>query len=301
MGTIRFNKGTGAVFFAVIAFSFAPVFIRITLAEGMGSEWIATLRLILVAILLTIVTLARKQARIQFKHISRKDLIVSLLGALALTAHFVTWVLALKYTTAFASTALVCVQIIFVAALSGILLREKQSWILLAAVIPAIIGSLLIGGSDLVRLGNSIGAIYSLASALCIALYFIAGRVARRNMTVNTYTQIVYGSGAVMLLAYSLLFAQEPPVISSKGLAALIGLVVVCTFLGHSVANWSLKFVDGVFVSMITLLQPLLTLIWAMLIFGEYPSLEIYIGTGIILIGIAVYLFIVRRQNKLRS
>ena len=297
MGIAKLNKGTGAVFFAVLAFSFAPVFIRIALAEGMGTEWIATIRLVLATAMLALVVLPRKQSRMQFKQVSGKDLVVSLLGALALAAHFATWVLAVKYTTALASTTLVCLQIIFVAALSGILLREKQSWVLLAAVIPAIFGSLLIGGADIVRLGNSTGAIYALVSALCIALYFIAGRVARRNMAVNIYTQIVYGAGALFLLAYSLLIAKALPVISFKGLAAVIGLVIVCTFLGHSVANWSLKYVDGVFLSMMTLLQPLFTLVWAMLIFREYPSLEIYIGTGVILIGLAVYLFIIRRQN----
>lgn len=292
------NKGSGAVLLAIIAYSFAPVFIRAALAEEMSSEWIATLRLLLAVALLAPSALWKKQTRLHLRNISKKDLIVSLLGALALAMHFITWVLAVKYTTALASTALISVQIIFVAFLAGVLLKEKQSWILLVAVIPAIAGSLLIGGADLIRLGNSTGVIYALISALGISLYYIAGRSARKNLALNTYTIIVYGAGAVFLLIYSLIFANALPVLSFKGILAVLGLVIVCTFLGHSVVNWSLKYVDGVYVSMMTLLQPLLTLVWAMLFFDEYPSIEIYFGTGAILIGLGVYLYIKKRQNS---
>lgn len=298
MALKNFKHGVSAVFLGILAYSFAPVLIRITLSEGVNAEWIAAMRLLISTALLAPVVLSRTQTRIQFKNLQRKDLIVSLFGAIALSVHFVTWVLALKHTTALASTALICVQIIFGALLSGILLKEKQSWALGVGVIPVVVGSLMISGADLSRLGNSTGAIYAMISALSIALYYIAGRIARRNLSLNAYTLIVYGAGAVFLALYALIFAPSLPALSLKSLLAIVGLVVVSTFLGHSVINWSLKYVEVVYVSMMTLLQPVFTLTWAVLFFDEYPSLEVYLGTFMILIGLGLYLFLQRRKSK---
>jgi drug/metabolite transporter (DMT)-like permease len=61
------------------------------------------------------------------------------------------------------------------------------------------------------------------------------------------------------------------------------------TLLGHSLFNWSLKYVNATFVSMAILTEPIIASIFAILIFTEIPTLTQIFGSIVILTGLAVY------------
>ena len=278
------------VFFGVIAYSIAPIFIRFALLEGMKAEWITALRLAIACVPLAPLVLIKRKKAVQIRHTGKKSLLLTVLSGFALAVHFATWTLSLSLTTALASTALICLQIIFSLILSRIFLKEMQTKFFFIALGMSVVGSMLIFWSDMSANGNLLGAVYAVISSVFISIYYLLGRVARKNMSTNTYTFIVYTTGAAALILYALCLNIPITGVSIKSLVSIVCLVVLSTYFGHSVINWALKYIDSVYVSFITLLQPAFTYVWFLLLFSEVPTITTIIGTLIIISGIAIYL-----------
>ncbi len=291
-----------AVFLAVVAYSFAPVFIKLLLAEGMDPAWMATLRLGGSAVFLTPLALARKTHRTEIRSMSGKQRVAAVLASLFLAGHFVTWILALKYTTSLASTAIICTQTIFSALFSRMILKEKQSVAILIGLGASIAGTLVISWSDLQTMGNMTGSIIAIISSVLIALYYVMGRIARQSVSLTPYTWLVYAMGAIFLVLYAVITSPGQCRIPSWNSAVyILGLIFICTYLGHSVVNWALKYTQAAFISTMTLLQPIWTYLWGILILMETAGQNVFIGAAMILAGLGAYIPINRMLQKRRA
>lgn len=93
----------------ITSISFASIFIR--LCDDVPSIMIATYRLVIASLLLLTIFIIRGHS---LKHISKKDLIFSLLGGLFLSLHLITWIASLKYTSVANSVVLVTTNPVFV-------------------------------------------------------------------------------------------------------------------------------------------------------------------------------------------
>ncbi|MCM1992163.1 DMT family transporter [Oceanirhabdus seepicola] len=226
----------------------------------------------------------------ELKSISKRTLLICLLSGIFLAFHFALWLESLKYTSVTSSTVLVSTHPIFIVLGSIFILKEKVSKKEVISIMIALVGSMIISFGDS-SLGNNIiyGDFLAVAGGLCMAGYMMIGRIARKELSVNAYTFIVYVSCTITLLILSLCTSTRLYPYPKTDWLIFLALAIVCTLLGHSVFNWALAYVNPTFVSTSILGEPVFATIWAILIFSEIPTFPQVFGGIVILLGI--YLF----------
>jgi drug/metabolite transporter (DMT)-like permease len=222
-----------------------------------------------------------------------------------LSLHFSTWFTSLFETTVAASVVLVNTSPIFTAIISTIFLGEslrRKSW---AGVLIAVAGAILLAWDDLTSQG--VGALYgdmlALLSAFFLALYFIGGRKYARGIPITVYTTAIYLVAAVTTLIMGLMMGLDFLVLDPREIAIFIALAIFPTALGHSVNNYLLTLVPAYVVSSAVLGEPIGATLLAIAFFGasEIPRPLAFGGFSIILIGIALVLADIARQERKRN
>jgi len=169
-------------------------------------------------------------------------------------------------------------------------LKERISKKSIIYISIAFVGSIVISFGDS-SLGSNIlyGDLLAIAGGFFVACYMMIGRVARKKLSVNAYTFIVYSCCTLTLLLMD--FATGTPLFpyGPKEWAIFLGLAVFCTLMGHSVFNWALAHLSPTYVSTAVLGEPVFATIWAILIFGQLPTVWQISGGAIILVGIALF------------
>jgi drug/metabolite transporter (DMT)-like permease len=287
------------VILGVLATSTASPMIRYAQRDA-NSLVIAALRLSFAAMILF--PFAFINHRTEIRSIGKKQLAFLGLSGLFLALHFGTWITSLEYTTVASSVVLVATTPLWVVLLSPFFLKEQLSskiWIGLAV---ALLGGAVVGISqscqlsvagitcqeiiNLVKGRSFFGNFLALAGAWSMAGYLIIGRKYRPSLSLVSYTFLVYGSAAIILLI-TVGFTGEALVGYSPTLYMFcLGLALVPQLLGHSTFNWALKYVSAAFVSVATLGEPIGSSILAYFLLDETPYLLEIIGGVLILAGI---------------
>lgn len=145
------------------------------------------------------------------------------------------------------------------------------------------------GRADAYGADPVLGAILSLANALVYTTFLIVFRALSRGLRLPTGPQFDATVGAVIAtLAGGML--TDPgfslvPTWPEHGWLALLAV-------GSQVIGWlcimaALPRLPALDTSVILLMQPVLTVVWALVIFGEYLSMVQWTGVGLVLAGIA--------------
>ncbi|MDQ6686987.1 MAG: DMT family transporter [Actinomycetota bacterium] len=241
-----------------------------------------------------IAPLALTRQRSELMSSDRSRLGWFVLSGLCLAVHFGFWVTSLTMTSVASSTAIVSLQIIWVVTwdrLRGTRLPARA----LLGVAVAFAGALAVSGVDLETSGRALaGDGFALVASVAVAAYTVIGGHARRSTSTTTYTFVVYGTAAVVLLVAALLAGQRPVGYDARAWA-LIGLVTLTSqLLGHSVFNHLLATTTPMLVSLAILLEiPGASLLAAALL-RQVPRPAAVLGLLLILAGMA--LVIVNRR-----
>ncbi len=276
------GKNLLLVFIAVVAVSWAAIFIKLT-----GAPPLATAFYRMSFATLFILPLALKKSLPEILKIRGKILIVSLLSGIFLGLHFATWITSLEYTSIPNSVVLVTTQPIFVAILSHLLLKEKINLTTLFAILLALLGSFIISGGDF-KLGkaNFFGDILALIGAVMAAAYLLCGRVVRQKLSLITYIFLVYFISAFVLGILCVIWGTPLYPYPSKTFLWFILLGLVPTVIGHTLYNWALKYLKAYLVGISILGEPVGATILAYLIFKQIPPTLTYLGAAAIFTGI---------------
>ena len=120
------------------------------------------------------------------------------------------------------------------------------------------------------------------------SLYLVAGRRLRERMSFATYAALCYGLAALVLLALALLAGT--PLTGFEGETwlwlALCGLVP--QLIGHSSANWALRWATSTLVAVSLLGEPIASTLLALVVLGEVPEAGFLAGAPLLLGGILV-------------
>lgn len=279
----------------ITAISFAAIFIRF--CDDVPAIMIATYRLSIAAAVLLAVFRIRG---LTLKGLSRKDLLLSLLGGVFLSLHFITWITSLKYTSVASSVVLVTTNPIFVGIFSWLFLREKQNVELILGIVLCFLGSILIAlgdsGIQVIRLTDKAltGDILAVAGAVMASGYLIVGSKARERLDILTYITVVYSISAALLLITSMALRIPFTGYKTASYIFLILLAVVPQLIGHTSLNWALKHLKASMVAITILGEPIGATILAYLFFSE--SVGQYQLLGIALIFLAI--IIASRKGK---
>jgi len=273
-----------AVMTGVLAVSFSALFVRLSTAPALI---IATYRLLFTFLLLAPFAVSKLHL---LKALDRRQILLASASGVCLAFHFATWFTSLQYTSVASSTVLVTLQPVFVVLGSWLFFREKVHRLALLGGGIALLGSLVIGASDFKAGGTALlGDGLALLAAMLVSGYLLIGRKMRRDVPLEAYTFVTYGSSTLVLILLSLLsrvpFTGYPP----KDWILFFALALVCTVLGHTVFNWVLKYVQASVVSVSVMAEPIGAIIWASIFLREFPNPRQMVGGCLIFTGL--YLF----------
>lgn len=278
-----------ALWIGIISISFAAVLIRLAEAHPLV---VAALRMIFSTFLLLPWAVCSKPFRNELKSLSRGDFSLLLLSGFFLSLHFLSWITSLSLTGVTNSVVFVATTPIFIALYTILVLKEKVSKTFWVGLLLAILGGIILGGSDMSVGGERWkGDILALTGAVAAAGYFLVGSRLRRSLSLISYVFPVYSSAAILLtlmtLASRVTFSGYP----WKSYAYCFLLALACQVIGHSLFNWTLKHLRPTIVTIAVLGEPVGASILALFILGEAPAVMEVAGGICILAGIFLVLY----------
>ena len=191
------------------------------------------------------------------------------------------------------STLLASLQVFFMAAAGRVLFGQRLSWLQLASIPLALIGLSLLVGLDLDRIQGDygLGVLLGLLTAMTYAGFMLSLRQAQaptsRRLPIAELALVSLGSAALLAIAAT---AREESLAVELPIDWLwLGsLGTLCHVAGWLAIASSLPQVSTAVAGLTLTLQPMLTLVWDILIFGR--SLSVLEGGGALLTLLAVQL-----------
>ena len=297
--------------FGILAVSTASILIRLAQREA-PSLVIAAYRMGLATLILA--PFGLKRSFIEIRGLQRTQIFGLLLSGVFLAFHFAAWITSLEYTSITSSVVLVTTTPLWVAIFSPVFLGEKlrrEVWLGLAL---AMLGGAIVAFRDACTLGAAglvceplqgllegkalLGNALALFGAFMAAGYMISGRRIRPHFSLVSYTFIVYGIAAVLLLVFVSIGGWTLVDYPAETFLWFLLLAIIPQILGHSSFNWALKYVPAAFVSLALLGEPVGTTVLAVLILREAPTALEIGGGAMILTGI--YLASRAKSNSLQ-
>ena len=283
------------ILLGVLGTSASAIFTRISTAPSMV---LAMYRMCIASALLLPGVLTR--ARKDWALLDRRTILLCACSGMFLALHFTTYFESIHRTSVAAATILGNTQVFFVAMLMLALFRETLSRRCWLAIGLTFFGGTVIALSSAGD-GNALsGNLLALLCAALLACYTMIGHSCRRrNVSTSIYTFLVYSSAALTLLILLPLTGASYLGYEPVNWLCACGMVVFCTFLGHSIFSWGLKYEAPALVSTLQMLEPVFSTIWAMLLFREIPSLLVALGGCVVITGIILYCRFTAEQEEL--
>ncbi|MEN6410907.1 MAG: EamA family transporter [Anaerolineaceae bacterium] len=289
-----------ALIFGICCVSTAAIFIRAAQSEGAPSLVIAAYRLMGATVILAPIVWSRQRAELRLLRFPQVGL--ALLSGFFLALHFATWVSSLEYTTVASSVVLVSTTPLWVALFSVVVLREPPGKWVAVGLALALIGGAVIGVSDVCSFANGklvcstgsglwggralFGDLLALIGAWTVSGYLTIGRRLRVNISLVTYTFLVYGMAAVVLLVMVAVSGGRMVGYAPRTYLWFALLALIPQLLGHTTFNWALRYLSASYVSINLLGEPIGSTILAYFILKEVPTPIKLVGAGLILMGI---------------
>lgn len=204
----------------------------------------------------------------------------------------------MNYTSVASSTVLVTLQPIFAFIGIYVFFKESIAFQSIVAVIVAISGSLLISWGDFRVSGTGLyGDVLALIACSFITGYVLFGQDVRKRLSLMTYTMVVYSVSTITLFFYVLFTGQSFGPYESIDWFWLLMLAIVPNLLGHTLFNWSLKWVSTNAISIAILFEPIGAAILAFFIFNESLILSQVIGGVIVILRIALFMLDIKKRK----
>jgi drug/metabolite transporter (DMT)-like permease len=219
-------------------------------------------------------------------------ILLSISSGIMLTLHFSFWFQSLRLTTVSAATVLANTHPIFILVLGLIFLKEKVKSRAIIWILVAMLGTVFLTVFDAKGFAfdfSNKGNLYALLAALFFSVYLIIGRYVRKFLSMTYYTFIVYLVAFILFFLYSSMISVPLGPFPVEEYFLFVALAIFPTLLGHSLFNWSLKYVQTASISIIMLLEPVVATILALVLLKEVPGLTTILLSPLIVF--AIYKF----------
>lgn len=276
------TKGALATLASAFLFGFTPVLVRLTYDGGSNSVMSALLRSALAMPLLFAIL---KLRRIPLA-ISRRNLRdVVLLGTFGTAATVLLINISLQYIPVGLTTVIHCTYPFFVVAFSALLFREKPARITILSLLMAMAGVALF--ADVQGRAQILGVGLAFLSALTFAFVMIfqyrSGLIHLPPLLLSFWLSVVV---SVDLLVFSLLTGtftlQLTP---SAWLYALIVAIFV-SVIAFSLLQWGLARIGSAPASILSMLEPIVSVMMGVLVLGESMTLLKAAGCALVLLAV---------------
>ncbi|GAC1435497.1 MAG: DMT family transporter [Chloroflexota bacterium] len=267
---------------ATVAVSFSAIFISLSTAPPLV---IATYRMAISTLLL--LALGRGGALSDLGRLGRRDRWLLAASGICLALHFGLWTASLKYTSVASSVLFVTLHPALVAVSAWLLFGERLSPLRVAGLVLSLGGSVVIAAGDL-RPGTTAlgGDLLAGGGAVVFTGYLLAGRSVRQRLHVAAYSLAVYAVCTVALALLALATGEGLAPGRPRDIGLYLALAVVCTLGGHSVYNWTLRYLRAAVVSVSFLGEPVISALLAWLILRQSVPGQTLVGGAVVLLGV---------------
>lgn len=271
-----------AIIIAIVSVSFASIFIKWSEAPA---TVIAFYRLAFATVILLVPTLLFQ--RKEMIGLTRRELLTLSLVGLALAFHFGFWMSSLKYTSVANSVILVSTHPIPIALIAHYRMGERTTAMASMGIVTALVGLIMIGLGDFVLTTESlIGDVLALVGMAALAAYILSGRRIRKMIPILPYAFVVYLTATIFLLVGCLIFSTPLYPYPQTEWILFLALAIVPMIFGHTLYNWTLRYVTALMVSISILAEPILASLLAFFLLSEVPSVFVIFGGAFVLAGI---------------
>lgn len=271
---------TGILLIAISAASFGTlaIFGRFLYAEGLDTFTMLFLRFSFAASVMALILMLRKQP---FPH---RQILLPLIGmgAVGYAGQSFSYLSAIKYASAGLVALLLYLYPTFVFMLSVIVLRENVTWVKIAAILLALIGTALTVDP---AGGQLLGIVLAILSALIYSVYIIVGTNVMKHVSAVQSSLVIFTSAAVV---YGILMgingAHFPS--TSTGWLGIAGIVLIATVIPVATFLAGLERIGPTNASLLSTIEPVVTVLLAWMIFGEHLQPITALGGALILVAV---------------
>lgn len=276
-----------ALVVGVISVSASAIFVKLCSSP---SGVIAFYRLLFSVIFMLPIFLSKKYIS-ELRLITKKDWLFSMVAGVLLAFHFILWFESLNYTSVASSTVLVTLQPIFAFIGTYFFFKERLSFKAIISGIIAVGGSTIISWGDFHISGSALfGDFLALIACAFVTGYLLFGQTVRKRLSLITYTFVVYFMSSFTLLIYVMIGNQKILPDKKSDWIYFILLALIPNLLGHTIFNWTIKWLSASTISMAILFEPVGATILAYFLLNEQTAWFQIIGGLIVISGISLFI-----------
>lgn len=278
------------IFLAVVSVAWASIFITWSTSPAIT---IALYRLGIATAILAVIVGVRAILRRErtLRRIPRRDLLLMAGIGVILATHFTLWISSLKVPqeSIASSVVLVTSHPLLVGLLSHFVLKERLNRWMAIGIAVGFSGVVIIALADYGPGGSLLYAdLLAFVGGIMAGLYFVAGRRLRQRVALLEYALVVYACATAVLLLYAVVLGESLTPVGSVNteLLLFLALAVIPQIGGHTLYNWSLRWVTAPVVSLSLVGEPIGSSLLAWVILHQVPSVGVGVGALLALLGI---------------
>ncbi|MBW4600082.1 MAG: DMT family transporter [Calothrix sp. FI2-JRJ7] len=282
------------LFIGIVALSFGSIFIKWSENElspdatVFNRFWLATVFFALWQFAKVIIQFRAREPIQQQPYTYQNLLILSTSGiSFALNLVCIAW--SLTQTSVAISTVLHNLAPIFTSLGAWLLFNQGFNRQFVIGMVIAFAGAIGIEIEELsTATSNLVGSSVAILSAIFATAYLLAVEKLRAKFDSVTIQLWVCGISVIVMLPFVLLSGNEIFPSTLSGWTWVISLALVCQIVGQGLLTYSLNKFSSVVVSLVHLLEPIISSLFAWVIFWERLSFSNWIGFIILLIGLYI-------------
>ncbi len=277
-----------AIALAVVSVSFSAIFITWSRSPFIT---IALYRLALASLILA--PFALLDPRKPLRAIPRRDLALMAGIGVILAFHFALWIGSLKIEAVKVSVAssviLVTSHPLLVGLLSHFVMKERlNAWMALGIGL-GFSGVVVIAFADSQAASATVvGNLLAFLGGIAAGFYFLAGRRLRPRVPLIAYAFVVYvtATGTLLILTIALGDSLVPVGDAGREILLFLAMAVIPQIGGHTLYNWSLRWVTAPVVSLSLVGEPIGSSLLAWVLLDQVPGAAVAVGGVLALAGI---------------
>lgn len=274
------------LFLGVFAGSTAVIFIKTSDEHPL---LLASYRLLVAAVVLS--PFFFRQLKQRSQAYTWKEFSWTILPGLVLAAHFISWVIGARMTTAANASLVVNLSPVAMPFFLWLFYREVVNRAEVAGTLLSMAGlGVLVGSNFSLDQTSFWGEVIIFGSMLAFAAYLALGRKNGARLPLWLYLVPLYTIAGVISLIVALFFVNPIKAYTLPNLIAILGLGIIPTVIGHTLLNFSMKHFRGQVVGVANLGQIVFAGIMGVIILGEVPSGIFFLSAALIFSGVLIVL-----------
>ncbi|MEH1782142.1 MAG: EamA family transporter [Nostoc sp.] len=216
-----------------------------------------------------------------------QDLLLLLGAGILWAATLVLLAWSLTQTSVAISSVLHNLAPIFTSLGVWLLFRKRFENQFLIGLVVALGGAIAIEFEELQIATDEVqGGLAAIVSAIFLSAYLLIVEKLRTKFSPSTIQLWICAIAALVLFPILLLTQDQLFPSTVSGWLWVISLALICQVLGHGLLTYSLAKFSSVVVSLVHLLEPVFSGIFALVIFSETLTLSNWVGFAVVLIGL---------------